>query len=347
MQDIEALINNGLDFLNKACEELQAGQTKFSVVSFWTAVEIMIKVPLVNEHWTLACSGKKIERRRYLAGDFQSVTYDEACARLADVLEKPLDKKTAIVFNKVKNHRNRVVHFYHNELSKGEQQQVLTEQADAWFALNRLICEKWSSLFGYELSMTLAEYERRILHNSEFYARAKFLHPPVQEKLAAAIREGESISDCCFCGYAAALKQMLIPEISIYDKTCLVCDKQDVFLDLDCPQCGEAVMMETGNDDFKCGSCGYKSSRYEAFNPTPVDDRDESDAAGCSICLRIDSVCPFTSLYYNFICTGCFSVHEYVEQCERCLRWSTDVPAHSLTEGCIFCSTNNLLHQAT
>lgn len=57
-QDVKALIDNGLDFLDKAREELEASKPKFSVVSFWTAVEILLKVPLVNEHWMLACSGK-------------------------------------------------------------------------------------------------------------------------------------------------------------------------------------------------------------------------------------------------------------------------------------------------
>ena len=46
-QDVQALINNGLDFLDKAREELEASKPKFSVVSFWTAVEILLKVPLV------------------------------------------------------------------------------------------------------------------------------------------------------------------------------------------------------------------------------------------------------------------------------------------------------------
>lgn len=26
----------------------------------WTAVEILLKVPLAHEHWTLVCSGKKL-----------------------------------------------------------------------------------------------------------------------------------------------------------------------------------------------------------------------------------------------------------------------------------------------
>jgi hypothetical protein len=59
--ETEALITNGLDFLNKAREELEGEQVKFSIVSFWTAVEILLKVPLVHEHLMQACSGKKVE----------------------------------------------------------------------------------------------------------------------------------------------------------------------------------------------------------------------------------------------------------------------------------------------
>lgn len=72
-KDVQALINNGLEFLDKAREELEASKPKFSIVSFWTAVEIMLKVPLVHEHWSLVCSGRKIEKAKYLAGDFQSI----------------------------------------------------------------------------------------------------------------------------------------------------------------------------------------------------------------------------------------------------------------------------------
>lgn len=89
-QDVQALINNGLDFLDKAREELEASKPKFSVVSFWTAVEILLKVPLAHEHWSLVCSPKKpIKKQAYLAGDFQSVTYEETRERLKDVLESP------------------------------------------------------------------------------------------------------------------------------------------------------------------------------------------------------------------------------------------------------------------
>ena len=146
--DVAALIKNGMDFLDKAREEFEAKQYKHSVVSFWIAVEILLKVPLASEHWTLVCSGKKVSRKSYLAGDFQSVSFDDVCTRLRDILEKPLPKETEAVFNTIRNHRNRVVHFFHTAFSDSEVETILAEQARAWFALNRLMREDWQQHFA-------------------------------------------------------------------------------------------------------------------------------------------------------------------------------------------------------
>lgn len=68
--DVQALINNGLEFLDKAREELEAAKPKFSIVSFWTAVEILLKVPLAHEHWSLVCSRKTPKKQTYWTGIF-------------------------------------------------------------------------------------------------------------------------------------------------------------------------------------------------------------------------------------------------------------------------------------
>lgn len=171
-QDVQALINNGLDFLDKAREELEASKPKFSVVSFWTAVEILLKVPLAHEHWSLVCSPKKpIKKQAYLAGDFQSVTYEETRERLKDVLERPLDRETDSAFDKVRKHRNRVVHFYHPTFTEAEQRQILKEQADAWFALNRLLRDEWKVIFGVKHNWKLAFGETRLIRETNFMPR--------------------------------------------------------------------------------------------------------------------------------------------------------------------------------
>lgn len=335
-RETSALINNGLDFLNKAREELQAGQAKFSVVSFWTAVEILMKVPLVHEHWTLACSGKKMERKKYLAGDFQSVTYDEACARLGDVLDKPLDKDVALLFNKVKNHRNRVVHFYHNELSDGDQQQVLTEQADAWFALNRLMREDWSSLFGSKLRAKLASDETRMLRSNEFYAAAKFRHESVQEWLTEARKAGRRVQVCSKCHQPSLIREQPLQDMPLYEHMCYVCHYSESHVELSCPDCQSEIVMLPDGDDFHCSSCGLKRDRFDVINPVIMTKHNMYDfvRASCSDCDSAEAICEYGDAY---LCTACFTVHHSLETCDNCHHMSSSVPDASGAFGCEFC----------
>ena len=334
--ETESLIANGLDFLNKAREELQAGHAKFSVVSFWTAVEILMKVPLVHEHWTLACSGKRMERKKYLAGDFQSVTYDEACARLGDVLDKPLDKNVTLLFNKVKNHRNRVVHFYHNELSAGDQQQVLTEQADAWFALNRLMRDDWSSLFGSQLRGKLASDEFRMLRSNEFYAAAKFRHESVQERIVNAKEAGRCIEACFVCHQLSVIREQPIHDMPLYEQLCYVCHYSETYVEVNCPGCQSKVVMLPYGNDFLCSSCGFEKGRFDVINPEKMTKHNMYDfvRAGCSDCDSIEAICEYGDAY---LCTACFTVHHSLETCDNCQQQSSSVPDLSAVFGCDFC----------
>ena len=62
--EVRGLLDNGMDFLKKAQTEFATSPTH-SIVSFWTAVELLLKVPLAHEHWSLVCSGKKIIRSNH------------------------------------------------------------------------------------------------------------------------------------------------------------------------------------------------------------------------------------------------------------------------------------------
>ncbi|MXG35542.1 hsdR, partial [Escherichia coli] len=191
--DVQALINNGLEFLDKAREELEASKAKFSVVSFWTAVEILLKVPLVHEHWSLVCSKKTTPKKQaYRNGDFQSITYEETRSLLRDVLEKPLPPDTHNAFEKVRKHRNRVVHFYHSAFTYADQEQIQKEQADAWFALNRFMRDQWLSIFDEPLTLKRALDEDGMLRNSLFYADAKFRY--LKPELDGLKKQGCSVS---------------------------------------------------------------------------------------------------------------------------------------------------------
>ncbi|MDK9888430.1 hsdR [Enterobacter kobei] len=347
-QDVQALIDNGLAFLDKAREELEASKAKFSVVSFWTAVEILLKVPLVHEHWTLVCSGKKVVRSKYVAGDFQSVTYDETCTRLGDILEKPLPKETMTVFDKVRQHRNRVVHFYHPSFTDAEQNQIQREQADAWFALNRLMRDEWNSIFGAKdsYSWKLAHGETRLLRGSEFYAAVRLRQ--VKEELDALAKSGKQIAVCDICKQEAQVTQSHSTgseERTLFITRCHVCTSQSRHILFSCPNCDERQSLPEGDEPFTCDNCNEVVDRMTLLDEETFRSVDEQDysvlPAGCTNCMTPDSVC---KLGDGYLCTHCLSYYEELHACGFCNHFSDSVPELSHFRGCEFCDGDSRYH---
>ncbi|WP_426763622.1 hsdR [Hafnia paralvei] len=339
-QDVQALIKNGLDFLDQARNELENSKTKFSVVSFWTAVEILLKVPLAHEHWSLVCSPKKpIKKQAYLAGDFQSVTYEETRERLKDVLEKPLDKETDGAFDKVRKHRNRVVHFYHPTFTAAEQSQILKEQADAWFALNRLLRDEWKVIFGVKHNWKLAFGETRLIRGNEFYAavRLKQVKPELDQLAEKNIR----IDTCNECHQHAAVietENIGNENRKLEVKRCKVCTSAVRQITLICPNCEKPQLLSEGDGDFDCKHCDYTSGRYELLDGEAFHTLDEQIVAafpaGCTNCMTPESVCKFGD---GYLCTQCFLYYNELHVCGCCAHISDRVPELSHIRGCEFC----------
>ncbi|RAZ96089.1 hsdR [Klebsiella oxytoca] len=339
-QDVQALMNNGLDFLDKAREELEASKPKFSVVSFWTAVEILLKVPLAYEHWSLVCSPKKpIKKQAYLAGDFQSLTYEETRERLRDVLEQPLDRETDGAFDKVRKHRNRVVHFYHPTFTEAEQNQILKEQADAWFALNRLLRDEWKVLFGAKHNWKLALGETRLIRGNEFYAKVRLKQ--VSSELKQLAEKNVYISICSECHQHSMVTET---EVSGNENTtleiirCKVCSNVVRQINLTCPDCEQTQLFPEGDDNFECEKCGCNVGRYELLDGEEFYSIDEqmisAFPAGCTNCMSPESVCKFGE---GYLCTKCFFYYNELHVCNCCDHLSDYVPKFSHIRGCEFC----------
>jgi len=332
--DTVALLRNGMNFLNRAREELEEGQVMFSIVSFWTAVEILLKVPLVHEHWTLVCSGKKLERQKYLEGDFQSVSYDDACARLADVLEKPLSKSTIAIFDKVRRHRNRMVHFYHKAASDDDQRQIQSEQADAWFALNRLLRDDWAPMFGGWMKYRFARNETDLLRSNSFYAGVRFMYPPVQAALEKFRQDSVTISECEICKQQSLVHTAPVARMHFVRYVCMVCSTEEPIAEICCPRCNALHQMEAYGPDFVCKICGLTNNRYDALHSPSGTGSRYSGTLGCHSCLSCDSVCEYGD---KFLCTECLSVYDELETCGRCNTISSGVWNNSEKNGCDFC----------
>lgn len=343
--DVLALIENGMDFLDKARSELEAKEYKHSIVSFWTAVEIMLKVPLLHEHWSLVCSGKRIVRSKFLAGDFQSVTYDDAITRLEDVLNMPLNSDTKKAFNAIRQHRNQVVHFYKPAFTDQDQQAILSEQAAAWFALNRFMQEDWVSIFGPQHSWKLERSETQLLRGNKFYSaiRLNQVKPDLNQRAVA----GEMIHYCRDCEQDAVVTTAIdtghheLP--ALHESRCLVCSSTSLFVHLHCPDCGVEMRCPQGELSVTCEKCGNHHDRYELLDEYLFhsDREDEYLPAGCTQCMRPNSVGKFGN---GYICSECLFFFKEFMVCECCNHASDSVPEISYIRGCEFCDGDQRYH---
>ncbi|RAR75076.1 hypothetical protein C7420_101692 [Pantoea ananatis] len=337
-REVLGLLENGMNFLQKAQDEFSISPTH-SIVSFWTAVELLLKVPLAHEHWSLICSGKRIVRAKYLSGEFQSITFTEVCERLRDVLEKPLPTSTFEAFETIRRHRNRVVHFYHNAFTLEAKNKLLSEQADAWFALNRLMMEDWKLIFEGAIGDYLSGLETNLLIKNTYYSEVKFSQ--VREIVDEHVKDGGSVTDCYLCKKNASIikKEFEDNGFVVKSSSCIVCASiQDKFVEFLCPECkGESKLLAWDDSDFECSKCQHSSSRYDLFNTSfyPPDEYIHAVyPINCSECENENSVCELDEGYF---CTHCFVFFDDVMQCASCGQFSTNVDEENSAIGCNFC----------
>jgi hypothetical protein len=81
----DSLTRNAFDFLERGIAEFDKAP-KYSVTHFCAAVEMLLKARLMKEHWSLIVSKPdQANLAKFMAGDFISVTLEDARARVRDV----------------------------------------------------------------------------------------------------------------------------------------------------------------------------------------------------------------------------------------------------------------------
>lgn len=332
--DASALMENGLTFLNKAISELES-DPKFSVVNFWNGVEILMKVPLVNRNWRLIVAGTKrkeaISREEFLSGDFRSVGFAETCALLKSELGICIDDKTRLFFETVQKHRNRMVHFYHDAVTDADLDALRNEQADAWFALSRLITLEWRKAFYTEQWSDVNKINIALLNSSKYYAGAKFRS--VREQLE---KSPHHYRICKVCSQAAFLviKDGHTP---VFTEDCKVCGHFERYILVRCPECHHESKLEEGDVPFLCKNCDHSQDRFSALDQDdflPDDYLHSATPAGCCECEGYDMVCHYEK---GYLCTQCLAYFDSLGCCEYCSYPSSYVSAHSSMVGCGFC----------
>jgi hypothetical protein len=333
----DKLIYNAIDFLLKAIENFKT-QPKYSVINFYSAVELFLKARLIREHWSLTVS-KDPDRAKFVLGDFVSVTFEQACERLEKVIQSPVPPEARKNFDAVRKHRNKMVHFFHEGDATSDKailENVAEEQLRAWSSLHLLLTSQWRDIFSAHYSM-FAEIERKLKGHRD-YLKAKF--DLLAPKIGADKVKGIDFGSCGACGFEAARKTSIVGDLS--EVNCLVCGYKERRMDFACPDCGNISFIREG-EEFSCTGCDKKLSEDELadelneFFATPDNYLDAQVPANCGDCDGFETVVEYKDKY---LCVRCFAVTDGLEACGWCGAFSSGDMENSYMTGCGYCDGN-------
>ncbi len=331
--EMDLLVCNALDFLHHAVVQIES-DPKYSIINFYTAVELFLKARLLHEHWSLVVN-KDPDRTQFEEGDFVSVSFEEAISRLKRVVGSPVPDDTKKIFNVIRKHRNRAVHLYSpkEENTPDGIREIVSEQLRAWYGLNHLLTVHWGAVFtGYHDQ--LASIERQ-LHRHRDYLKAKY--DDLRQSICKQRENGVVFEECGSCQFEAS--QISLVFAGLHESACLVCRNRFNWLILECPNCGNEGRLEEGGI-FRCRHCLAETNEdviVAILNEEGATSKDEVDArtpANCSDCSGYQTVIQYSERY---LCVNCFSLSEDVEQCGWCSEFNNGDMDGSSWSGCSVC----------
>ncbi len=334
---LKSLVENAFDFLDRAIADFDRSP-KYSVINYYSAIELFLKARLLAEHWTLVVApNSSLDVDKFKSGEFQSITLAQAAERLSGVLKSPLTSDEISLFKKLGSHRNRMVHFFHEATtpggSKKVREEIAREQLRSWHLLHCLLKEKWCPIFEAWYSRIDGYFPKLKKHKEFLNAVFEGLEQEIKIKSA----KGIVFDECPSCGHKAA---EVIPVLGgLVRRTCLVCQHRDSLLNVSCPSCGEPMTFE--NEGF--GSC---PNCEEEFDPEMLvkaldegeaslpGDPDSDRIAHCTSCERVRSVIEYEGRY---LCLGCLELFDEIGTCGWCGDWNAGDMENSYLEGCVLC----------
>lgn len=327
------LVENAFDFLVRAIDEFE-DEPKFSIIHFYTAIELFLKARLFKDHWSLLVL-KDADRKKFEIGDFNSVSFEVACERLRKVVQSPVSDQTYKTFDAIRQHRNKMVHFFHDKekVSKENVRQIAIEQLIAWAGLHHLLTSQWASTFA-AYAKRFDDIERSLKKHRD-YLQAKYdqLLPSIEAEKAAGI----IYIECSSCHFEAAPAEEVLGEV--HDATCKLCGYNTRFFHFVCLNCDERSPYFDGGS-FVCSHCDHildEQATFDQINQHVVTSDNYSDClvpGNCSDCGVAHTVAEYEGQY---LCVNCLVVYEGLETCDWCGEGNTGDMEGSGWSGCSVC----------
>lgn len=325
------LVANAVDFLTLATEEFKQ-RPKHSIIAFHSAVELILKARLMDEHWSLVVS-KSPDLTSFESGDFVSITFEEGCQRLAKIVGSPLPDRVRVTFDVIRKHRNKMVHFFQDIDDPMVREQIAMEQLNAWHALVGLITSQWRDVFD-RFQLDIGALDGRFAEH-RLYLQTRF--NSLADKIADLKSEGKVLAACDRCGFEAAETAIVLHEL--HSAKCHVCNFAPHWLALECTHC-LAVFRAEGDETSTCEACDTvfdASDIAELVDGDPVTTDNYFDRVTPANCIRCDGHQTVVSFHDHYLCTGCLELTDHISACGWCGEGSNGDMEGSEWKGCNYC----------
>jgi hypothetical protein len=282
-----SLVENAEDFLSEAVKSAKAASPrdwKYATLHLWTALELLLKALLEDEHWSLLFEDvNKASRKRLAEGDFQTVRFDTALERIRGIVGITLGEKDLQYLRRLRDLRNRMTHST-VQLNVEQAKSVVARGISVFLTLEQKhLQEEADKAFEYEINQALQDFQKYVdprlrdlkatLEGSERpYRRFRTCSTCGQETLVC----GDESAACLFCGEEISFEDLahynsegpvgpcpdcddgvLALVVLNNDEAQLVCVRcgfePDENLNTDCSRCGETYWNENGSP--MCDDC--------------------------------------------------------------------------------------------
>jgi len=315
------LIDNAFDFLDTAVKQFKT-EPKYSVIHFSSAVELILKTRLFYEHWSLIVSTKKNPSiEEFKKGNFKSLNFKDLIPRIEETLGEKIPEEAERCFNNLANHRNKMVHFFHeamDDFNDEEYEKIALEQCIAIYHLSSLI-EKWDMIFDDGAIAFKFDQIRSSMTAHREYVQTVF--DKLKNNISKAKKDGVIFKECHRC-QTEALEQYELNNI-MFEYRCWVCKNQERDISLPCfsKDCDGSISFEEYEEYFICNKCDEdcgKEAITEYISKNAVKPSDwtmPSIPKNCASCHGMDTVVEYKN---HFICLNCFFFTDQIEICGWC-----------------------------
>jgi hypothetical protein len=261
-QIFDSLTRSAFDFLDHALAEFDA-YPKYALIDLAAAIELVFKARLVliDSIW-VAEEPTEATLERFKQGKVRTVGLDLAKNRIKRLTGEEIDAVTFKVFKSISSHRNRVVHFYHDDLNSEQQREMIAgEIYVAWYYLHRLLTGQWQKHF-LACSKPISEFGARLQSLTRFF-------DAVFECVVKTHPKKDTYTECPVCHYKSL-------DFATGDRyraaICHVCGYiepshkaiqhgEENFV-ASCAACSGYQTVQATDFGFKCSECGESFADY-------------------------------------------------------------------------------------